>query len=225
MNFAEYKAKKKQMDENVLKILADDTKENTIYTLHKCDRESGFNLDYGVFRQYSHLKTIMDECVEFEEHGDSEELCAADYMWFNVEKYTMTDDEYVKEMDAILSFNYRLVHYIADECVLKYHRTNIEHELEPPYETGDIIKVKNMPIAEDYYGIYIYDEKQTENKHMIIHFNENPGCCQCYWLETTEKATESPDARISEISKKIKKMNGDYTSVLQNLGIKVEVTP
>ena len=221
MNFDEYKAQKKQMDENVLKILADDTEENTTYTLHKCDRETGFNLDYGVFRQYSHLKTIMDECIEFEEHGDNEEYSAAEYMWFNVEKYTMIDGEYVKEMDAILSFEYRLVHYIADECVMKY-QLPIENELEPPYETGDIIKVKNMPIAEDYYGIYIYDENQTENKHMIIHFNENPGCCQCYWLETTEKVTESPNEKINEVSKKIKEMNGDFTTVFQNIGVEIE---
>ena len=222
MDFEEYKNQKQQMDEKVLKMFVDDTKEGTLYTLHKCDRESGVNLDYGVFRHYSHLKMVMDECVEFEKRGDNEEYSVADYMWFNVKKHTMVDDEYVKEMEAILSFDYRLVHYIADECVFKYHRTNIEHELEPPYETGDIIKVRNMPIAEDYYGIYIYDENQTENKHRIIHFNENPGYCYCYWLETTEKVTESPNEDINEISKKIKEMNGDFTTVLQNIGIEID---
>lgn len=224
MNFDEYKIRKQQMNEKVLKILVDDTKEGTLYTLHKRDRASGLNVDYGVFRNYKNLKMAMDACVEFEELANNENYYAADYEWFDITKYVMKDDEYERELSANLAFDYRLIHYIAEECVMKYH-TLIEHELEPPYETGDIIITKNMPIAEDYYGVYLYDKNQKGNKHLVMAFNEKPSFFKTYWLETTERVNDSPNKRLNEISKKIKEMNGDFTKAFQEFGIQVELQP
>lgn len=224
MNFDEYKARKHQMNEDVLKMLADDTKEGTIYTLHMRDGEPKSNRGYGVFRHYSNLKVAMDTCVESENSRDNENYCTADYKWFEVRKYTMIDDEYVREMIVKISFEYRIIHYFAEEGILKFNRL-IEHELEPPYEIGDIIKVKNMPMDEDYYGVYIYDENQKRNKHIVITFDEEPSFFKFNRFENTEKVTKSPNEKINEISKKIKEMNGDFATVLQDIGIKIEILP
>ena len=103
--------------------------------------------------------------------------------------------------------------------------TVITGSMIPVYEIGDIIKVKNMPMDEDYYGVYIYDENQKRNKHIVITFDEEPSFFKFNRFENTEKVTKSPNEKINEISKKIKEMNGDFATVLQDIGIKIEILP
>lgn len=224
MNFEEYKEKKQQINAQVLELLADDSHDCTVYTLHMRNRETNLSLDCGVFKHYSALRETIESRIEFEEHANDDNYCAADFIWFEVKKYIMLDGEYRRKMTVKIDFDHSLIHYFAEGDVIK-EETPIEHELEAPYETGDIIKIRNAPLSEDFYGIYIYDEKRKGNKHIQMMFNEETEFCKIYWLETTEKVIESPDKRINEMSKKIKEMNGDFSKALQNCGIEMKISP
>ena len=212
------------MNEKMLEILADDMADNTVYTLHMRDRETDLNLDCGVFRHFSTLKKACENRIEFEEHANDDSYCAADFEWCEIKKYIMVDDELEQKMSAKISFDFKLLHYsIIDDAI---DRTALlEYTVAPIYETGDIIKVKNMPLSDDFYIIYIYDETQEGNKHIQMTFDEGPEFCKLYWLETTEKVMISPDNRINDMSAKIKQINGDFSKVFEDNGIKMEIHP
>lgn len=224
INFDEYKLKKQQMNEQLLKILADDSDDGTVYILQMRNRETNRVLDCGVFRHYSAMKETIECNIEFEQHANDDNYCAADFKWFDVDKYIMSDGEYTRKMAVGIAFDYSLIYCLPEDGVMKYP-ASLEQELEAPYETGDIIKIKVAPLSEDYYAIYIYDEKQKENKHIQMMFKEEPEFCKIYWLETTKKVIEGPNKRINDMSKRIKEMNGDFSKALQSCGIKMEIQP
>lgn len=222
INIDEYMLKKQHMDKQVLEMLADDSNDGTLYTLHTNNRETKIALDCGVFKHYSNLKNVIEGRIEFEEHANDGNYCASDFEWFDVKKYILSDGEYKQKMAVKIAFDYSLIHYYTEDNVIE-ERTLLEQEVAVPYESGDIIKIKNTPMSEDFYGIYIYDETQEGNKHIQITFDEKAYFCKIHWLEKIEKVIDSPDKRINDISKRIKEMNGNFSKVLKNYGIKMEI--
>ena len=224
ISFDEYKIKKQQINEHVLKLLADDSRDSTVYTLHMRNRETNLSLDCGVFRHYSTLKETMESRIEFEEIANDDNYCAGDFEWFDIKKYIMKDGEYEQEMTAKVAFDYRLIHYFKKDD-LKDIKATLEQEVPAPYETGEIIKIKNMPLSEDYYAIYIYDEAQKGNKHIQMTYGDELECCKFHWLELTEKVENCTNDRINELSKEIKEMNGDFLKVFERHGYNMEIHP
>lgn len=224
IRFAEYKLKKQNINKQVLDILSNDSNDGTLYTLHMRNRETKLNLDCGVFRHYSNLKDAIDGYVEFEEHANDENYSAADFEWFDISKYIMSDGEYKQQMNVKITFGYGLIHYYIEDSIIE-EKALLEQNVETPYETGDIIKIKNMPLSEDFYGIYIYDENQEDNKHIQMTFNGKADFSKIYWLERTEKAMHCVDERLNDISRQIKAMNGDFSKVFQKYGIKMNIQP
>ena len=222
ISFAEYKLKKQNINKQVLEILADDSSDGTLYTLHMRSRETKHTLDCGVFRHYSNLKDAMEERIEFEEHANDENYSAADFEWFDISKYIMSDGEYRQKMTAKITFDYSLIHYYMEDNTVE-EKAVLEQDMEIPYETGDIIKIKTLHLFEDYYGIYIYDEKQEGNKHIQMTFHEKADFSKIYWIERTEKAMNCADERLNDISRQIKEMNGDFSKVFQKYGIKMDI--
>ena len=224
INFDEYKIKKQQIKEQVKEILADDSHDGTVYTLHMRNRETDHSLDCGVYRHYAALIETMECRVEFEELANDDNYCAANFEWFDIKKYIMKDGEYEEEITAKVAFDYSLIHYFIKDD-LKDIKATLEQEVVAPYETGEIIKIKNMPLSEDYYAIYIYDEAQKGNKHIQMTFGDEPEFYKLHWLELTEKVENSSDDRINELSKKIKEINGDFSKVLEKYGYNMEIYP
>lgn len=222
LSFDEYKLKKQNINKKVIDILTDDSNDGTLYTLCMRNRETKLALDCGVFRYYANLKNSMDSRIEFEEFAKDENYSAEDFEWFEINKYIMSTGEYKLKMTVKIAFDYRLIHYYTEDNVIE-EKVFLEPEVVALYESGDIIKIKNAPLSEDFYGIYIYDETQEGNKHIQMTFNEEVYFCKIHWLEKIEKVISSPDKRINDISKRIKEMDGDFSKVLQNYGIKMEI--
>lgn len=227
MNFNEYKAKKQKNNEEALNFLADDLEETTVYTLHWHDRDTGLILFCGIFRRFSNLKKAIEYKKEFEKMADDEAYCVADFQWFKIKKYIMVDDEFEECMSIDIDFDNNVIHYSYIQtnlkaeriALLEAERIALDKIVTAPYETGDIIIVRAMPMSSDYYAIYIYDERQEGNKHIQMTFEDGVDFREHYWLEKTEKAQNSPNDKLNEISRRIKEEKGNFRKVFQEMDI------
>ena len=69
-----------------------------------------------------------------------------------------------------MTFDGQLLHYLPAYEALKNIEIPSSKDVIKPYDTGDILKVRNTPLSEDYYIICIYDENRNGNKHIQMCF-------------------------------------------------------
>lgn len=236
MTLEEYVAKKKNIDKMILEILMDDSDENVVYDLHRHDRRNlGHIACGGVFKKYESLKKEMAdqieylaewaEWAEFDEFEDEEGGPDSEYCWFVINKYCLENGEYKEMLSCRVSFDGELLHYLPIGNTIREIDIPGSRDVIKPYNTGDILKVKNIPLTDDFYVIYIYDEKRQGNKHIQMLFNEEIEFCKIHWLEITEKVESCPIEQINEMSKKIKENYEEFNKFFEKQKISPEVHP
>lgn len=226
MTLEEYISRKKDADNMILAILMDDSSENVVYDLHRHDRlDSGLIMCKGVFKKYKNLKKAMDIHIELMPVADDEGKAVSDYYWFVINKYYLENGEYKKILSCRISFNGEMLHYTFFDEALKNIDIPKSEDVIKPYNTGDILKVKNKPLTDDFYIIYIYDEKRECHKHIQMYFDEKFEFCTLYWLEKTEKVESCPIEQINEMSKKIKENYEEFNKFFEKQKISPEVHP
>jgi len=226
MTLEEYIAKKKNADKMILEILMDDSSENVVYDLHRHDRrDSGLIVSGGVFRKYENLQKEMNEQIEFMTFADEEGEPDSEYCWFSISKYCLEDSEYKEILSCRMSFDGELLHYLPIGDIIREIDIPESRDVIKPYDTGDILKVKNTPLTDDFYIIYIYDEKREGNKHIQMLFDEEIEFCKIHWLEITEKVESCPIEQINEISKKIKENYEEFNKFFEKQKISPAVHP
>lgn len=226
MTLEEYKRKKDEIDLQVYEILKDDSGENVVYDLHRHVRgEDGYIACCGVFKKYENLEAVMASQIEFVEHANNDDYCEGDYSWFVINKYRLHDGEYKEELSCRIDFDGRLLNYLPFGDVLRGMEIPSSKDVIKPYNTGDILKVKNTPLTEDFYIIYIYDEDREGNKNLQMCFDEEVTFCEIYWLELTEKVDICPDEKINEMSIKIKDNDTKLDKFFKEQKISLESYP
>lgn len=226
ITLGEYMAKKKDVDNIILEILMDDSSENVVYDLHRHDRRnSGHVSSGGVFKKYENLKKEMDDQIEFMALADDEGEADSDYCWFVINKYCLENGEYKEILSCRVTFEGKLLHYLPIGDVIREIDIPESRDVIKPYNTGDILKVKNTPLTDDFYVIYIYDEKREGNKHLQMMLNNEFEFCKIHWLELTEKVDSCPIEEINEMSKKIKENYTEFYKFFEEQKISPVVSP
>lgn len=226
MTLEEYIVKKKEVDNMILEILMDDSSENVVYDLHRHDRRnSGHIAAGGVFKKYENLKKEMENQIEFMALADDEGEADSDYCWFVINKYSLENGEYKEILSCRLSFAGELLHYLPIGDIIREIDIPESRDVIKPYTTGDILKVKNTPLTDDFYIIYIYDEKREGNKHIQMVFDEEFEFCKLHWLEITEKVESCPIEQINEMSKKIKENYTEFNKFFEEQKISPVIHP
>lgn len=215
MTLQEFISKKEKEDLKIYNLLKDDIEDGIVYQIHREIRGEG-KVSVGVFRKFSNLLYAMKDDIEF---ILAEDDCLKNRCWFEIKKYRLTNGEYKQEMSCAISASEKLLYYQPYCTALKDFKFVLEENVLPPYENGDIIKIKNAPFSDDFYAIYIYDSTRNGNKHIQLCVGEKIGCCKINWLEVTEKADTCPDERINEFSRKIKAGYNDFRIFCKENGI------
>jgi len=229
MKFEEYLEKRTNVDKYILKELKDDVSDDFVYKLTLKNRydDASDSTSTEIYKKYSNVERRMQMDREFCEVTNFDELDINEYIWWNVEKYVLTDGEYKKYISCSLSSDGSLIHFFVYpgylEAFLK-DKNIIDvlncRNVDAPYKTGDILKVHQKPVGEDFYIIYCYDETKAGNNHLQMTFEDEIGFCELNWLHKTEKVEISPVEKINEMSKKIK----ENPSVLRELIVKCGIS-
>lgn len=114
------------------------------------------------------------------------------------------------------------LHVFFDETLKNIDIPKSEDVIKP-YNTGDILKVKNKPLTDDFYIIYIYDEKRECHKHIQMSFDEKFEFRVLYRLEKTEKVENCPIEQINEMSKKLKENYTEFNKFCEEEKISSEI--
>ena len=226
MTLEEYREKKKEVDQRVLQILKDDSDESVAYDLHCHNRrKGGCTISLGIFRKYENLQSEMDGWIEFSEIDDGDGHSASDECWFEINKYRLENGKYKVILSCRINFDGELLHYLPIDEALQELEIPNSRDVIKPYETGDILMVKNIPLSDDFYVIYIYDEKREGNQHLQMNFDDGISFTKIHWLEITEKVETCPVPEINEMSKKMKENDAVWRRPLAEQGISHAVVP
>ena len=225
LTLEEYKEKLVEANKKVYELLADDSEENTVYVLHERGRyEHERNFFYGIFRNFKSLQEKIAEERETLKGLERMGVCVENYYWFRINKYLLKDGEYKDVLFCDLDINGNLLKYSIDN-----EKSEIDIPLcknaEKLFENGDIIKVNPSPLGEPYYGIYLYDKKETSPHIMMIYENND---YDCYWItepERLEKVENCPVKKINKLNKTIKKYNRDYEKAFKKKKITMDFVP
>ncbi len=225
MTLKEYKEKLAIANKKVYELLADDSEENTVYVLHERGRNAGeTNRFIGIFKNFESLHAIITDKTDFLHTCEWIDFCIKDYYWYAVQKYLLVDSEYQLVLDCDFDIDGNLLKYSIDN-----EKSGIDFPLvrnvEKLFENGDIIKVNSLPFGEPYYGIYLYDKKETSPHIMMIYENND---YDCYWItepERLEKIEECPVKEINKLNKTIKKYNRDYEKAFKKKKITMDFVP
>lgn len=228
MTFEEYLEEREKTDRYILKELQDDKSDDFVYRVTLMNRYDNApdSSTAEIYKKYSNIERRMQMDKEFCEATNFDELDISDYIWWNIEKYVLTDGEYKKYLSCSLSSDGRLIHFfvypgyieafLKDENIIDVLNCR---NIEGPYQTGDILKIHQKPIEEDFYVIYCYDETRTGNKHIQMNMKDEIGFCELNWLNKTEKVETSPIEKINEMSKKIKENPSIIKELILKCGI------
>lgn len=216
LTLEEYVTKKKTAYNKILEILVDDSNDNVVYDLHRQDRrDSGLIVSGGVFKKYENLQKEINEQIEFMTFADEVGEPDSKYCWFVINKYCLENGEYKKILSCHVSFDGELLYYSSNGDTIKEIDIPESRNVIKPYNTGDILKVRNTPLTGELYVIYIYDEKREGNKHIQMIFDEEIEFYKINWLEITEKVENCPIEQINEMSKKIKENYDEFNKFFE----------
>jgi hypothetical protein len=225
LTLEEYKEKLVETNKKVYELLADDSQENTVYVLHERGRNAGeTNLFIGIFKNFESLYAIITDKTDFLHTCEWADFCIKDYYWYAVQKYLLVDSEYQLVLDCDFDIDGNLLKYSIDDEKLGIDFPLVRN-VEKLFENGDIIKVNSLPFGEPYYGIYLYDKKETSPHIMMIYENND---YDCYWIsepERLEKVENCPVKKINKLNKTIKKDNRDYKKAFKKKKITMDFVP
>lgn len=236
MTLEEYVAEKNRINKKVYEILKDDARADVVYELLLLGREKeDRTVCCGIFKKFANLELEMDRQIEFirwpDDDGNfNDDYNEKDYAWFVVDKFRLAEGEYKKELKCQISFDKKLLNYSCLSDVVRTIDIPSSKEVTKAYNTGDILKVRNKPLTDDFYVIYIYDENREGNKHIqmcydLDIYDEEFTFCKIHWLELTEKVGACPDARINEMSKRLKDNPDEAARLIELHKISTSVYP
>lgn len=233
MTFEEYKTKRAAIDEYILKCLKHDSSRDVLYQINLYDRLEG-RADKGrVFKQFCNLEEyIEDEKITYRmidsERYDCSPKCG-EHKWWQISKCLLINGEYEDILRCDISLDGELLHFWCTRA--EYFNGLYKNQeltdvmccknVVPPYETGDIIKFNNLPLMENFYAIYGYDEQFKRYNHFYMCCGEENMFSVLYELHKTETAETCPNAELNEMSRKIK----ENPELFHELIMKHGVTP
>lgn len=228
MTFEEYLEKRAKVDQYILEELKDDKSDNFAYQVTLMNRQDDASDSNAteLYKKYSNVERCMQNDKEFCEITNFDDVKLEDCIWWKIQKYVLTDGEYQKYMSCSISADGELIHFFVYhgylENFLKSENTvdvlcclNVD----APYQTGDILRVKRKPKGEDFYIIYCYDETKAGNNHLQMTIEDEIGFCELNWLHKTEKVEKSPLDGINGMSKKIKENPSLFKELLEKHGV------
>ena len=227
MTFEEYLKKRLEVDQCILEELKDDKSDDFAYQI-SCLMNGNdlYSNTTKLYKKYSNIELCMQDDKEFCKITNFDDGNLEDCIWWKIQKYVLTDGEYQKYMECTLSASGELIHFFIyngylEEFFKAENTVNVLgcRNVDVPYRTGDILKVKNQPLGDDFYIIYCYDETKAGNKHLQLSLNDEISFFELNWLHKTEKVEKSPVYRINEMSKKIKENPELFKELLEKHGV------
>ena len=194
MTFEEYIKEKEEINRYVLNALKDDTSDKVSYEVCSYNTHGHY-----CCKKYSDAEEYMHRCKNLwrtGEHVGKEVSCAL--KWEITKRYSKG-----QTLVCNISEDGELIRFFSfpiDKDKFLYAKTDVLYciDVEVPYETGDILKVRNGRLHGKDYIIYCYDEEKYGNKHLMLTLNPIR-FGEIYWLDKAKKVSKCPDEKINEM--------------------------